>query len=180
MLVVFTDGSPPLSRSALARGARRARSRRRRRAVQRSFVLDLRADWLVLDGRSAWDGAVALALQASAKSHVAVMTEAGLRCARTWQLFPSRSADCVLALEERAMRGHLHAHTVDDEDDAGECAVELIDEDAVVADTRDGIEALRLDVTMPTLDGAGLLRTLRSQSDDTASSPRANPGVRRG
>jgi CheY-like chemotaxis protein len=177
MRIVFAGGSGGLSGSRLAK-ALADRGHGVVGATGVEAVLDLPADWLVLDARSALNGALELALQAPRSAQVAVMTEEGLRCARTWDLFPPGSSECARELEALAARRDAPVLIVEDDEDTRRSVVEVIDgEGLATAEARDGEEAVRhviegprpclvlLDVMMPKLDGLGVLRVLRSQAD---------------
>ena len=108
MRIVFAGGSGGLSASRLAK-ALVARGHGIVGSMNAAAVLDLPADWIVIDGRTELDGAIELALHASQFAQVAVMTEDGLRCARTWELFPRSSHKCARALEAHARSGRAGA-----------------------------------------------------------------------
>ncbi len=177
MRFVFAGGSGGLSGSRLAK-VLAARGHGIVGAKGVAAVLDLPADWLVIDGRTALDGAVQLALQASQIAQVAVMTDDGLRCARTWELFPASSHKCARALEARAGGQRAPVLIAEDDDDTRRSVVEVIDGEGLgTIEARNGEEAVRqvmegprpclvvLDVMMPKLDGLAVHRVLRSQAD---------------
>ena len=141
-------------------------------------VHDLEADWFLLDGRHGLDGAIELALRASRDGHVAVMTNQGLRCARTWRLLPSDPHRCADFLEASVTPREAPVLVVEDDDDTRRSVVDVLRAEGLdVIEARDGHEALRrvtdgpppclvlLDVMMPNLDGLGVLRVLSAQRD---------------